>query len=123
MPIVSVSVDEDLLEELKSMEEDLGFGGRSELFRSALRSFIKENKDLEDLEGETSCVLIVEHENNAKLDIHEFQGLVSSQLHSHDHEGDCIQIFVLEGDAEGVVEMKNLLEANKKVTKTELVGY
>ena len=115
MPVVSISLNETLLEKIENIQEELGFSGRSEVIRTAVRNFIKDKEKLEKLEGTQTAVLTVKHDNEAGLDIHDFQGLIRSQLHDHDEQGNCMQVFIVSGEAEKILDMKEHLESKKKV--------
>lgn len=120
MPVVSISLNETLLEKLETIEENQGFSGRSEVIRTAIRNFINDRDELEDLEGEISAVMTVRYDHDTGLDTHRFQDLISSQLHSHDKEDNCLQVFILEGPAEDIVDMKEELEAERNVSKVDI---
>jgi len=120
MSVVSVSLNDKLLEELEKLEKELGFSGRSEVIRTAIRSFISKKKSLKELTGEKTAVITVLHEEGAEIHTHDFQSLIRSQLHDHDEEGDCMQVFVLSGDAEEILKMKNHLESKRKVKKADI---
>lgn len=120
MTVVSISLNETLLEKLEEIEEEQGFSGRSEVIRTAVRNFIDERKNLDELEGEASAVMTVNYEHDTGLETHQFQELIKSQLHSHDTEGDCLQVFILEGPLEQIVDMKQELEAERNVTGVNL---
>ncbi len=120
MTVVSISLNETLLEKLEEIEEEQGFSGRSEVMRTAIRNFIDDRKELDELEGEASAVMTVNYEHDTGLDTHRFQDLIKSQLHSHDMEGDCLQVFILEGSLEDIVDMKQSLEAERNVTDVDI---
>lgn len=120
MPVVSISLNDKLLKKLEEIEKDLGYSGRSEVIRTAVRNFINQNTELEEIKGDTTAVLTVKHESEAGLDIHDFQGLIRSQLHDHDQEGNCMQIFIVSGEAKKILEMKNNLESKRKVMKADI---
>lgn len=120
MPVVSISLNETLLEKLEQIEDEIGYSGRSEVIRTAVRNFIKDKEKLEQLEGAQTAVLTVKHENEAGLDIHDFQGLIRSQLHDHDKQGNCMQVFIVSGEAEKILDMKEHLESKKKVMNVDI---
>lgn len=120
MPVVSISLNDKLLEKLEDIEERIGYSGRSEVIRTAIRDFIKEKEKLKNLEGEKTVVLNVIHEHGVELDIHDYQGLVRSQLHDHDGDGNCLQVFILEGDSAEIVEMFEFIESRRGVLKADL---
>ena len=51
MPIISISMDEETLEELDRLERSMAFAGRSEAVRAGVRTLIAENKATEKLSG------------------------------------------------------------------------
>lgn len=57
MTVVSISLDQKLLEDLENLEEELGFSGRSDVIRTAIRDYIAEKDSLEDMEGEKTAVI------------------------------------------------------------------
>ncbi len=120
MAVVSISLNENLLEKLEEIEKSVGYSGRSEVIRTAVRDFISQNKELEELEGLKTAVLNVRHDEGVDLDIHNHQGLVRSQLHDHDDDGNCIQVFILQGESEEIIEMFKLIESRKGVLKADL---
>ena len=51
MAVISVSVPEKLLERVEKSIKELGFANKSEIIRQALRTFIRESKNLRELES------------------------------------------------------------------------
>lgn len=123
MTVVSISLDEQLLDELEEIEDEAGFSGRSEVIRTALRSFISNREDLSDLKGNKTAIMAVRHDEDADLEVHGSQDLIDAQLHSHDHEGGCLQIFVLQGEASEIIALKEDLESRRKVYMADLISF
>lgn len=123
MPVVSISINEKLLGKLEDLEENLGYSGRSEVIRTAIRNYIDQKEKLDRMEGEKTAVMNVKHQHDAALETHDFQDLIRSQLHDHDEDGDCIQVFILQGKAKEIIEVKEHLQSNKKVLKTNITTY
>ena len=57
MPIVSISLTEEILKEIDSLQKNLGFSGRSDAIRAGIRSFVAEEKQKEDLSGNVNAIL------------------------------------------------------------------
>ena len=55
MPIVSISLNDEILKQIDSLQKNLGFSGRSDAIRAGIRSFVSEEKQKEDLSG--NCLL------------------------------------------------------------------
>lgn len=125
MPIVSISLDEKTLSGLESIRRELGFAGRSETIRSAVRAMIAENRKLGKLSGRVKAVLLVTHSEKAEGHAtgfkHEFEDVVSTQIHGNLSEGKCLEIFILSGSASRVSEMVKAAQANRRIEQVRLV--
>lgn len=119
MPIVSISLNDTILEEISRIQEEQGYSGRSEVIRAGLRLLISESKNSEKLTGDIKAILILihPHENEQIVsDIkHEFKGVTKTQIHNHFREDKCLEIFVLDGNAEKIREMIRLFQTSKKM--------
>ena len=48
MPIVSISLNDEILAELDKLQKSMGFSGRSEAIRAGIRSFVSDEKQKSD---------------------------------------------------------------------------
>jgi len=48
MPIVSISLNDEILSELDKLQSSMGFSGRSETIRAGIRAFVSEEKQKAD---------------------------------------------------------------------------
>lgn len=119
MTIISVSLNDKNIEEIKRIQKEHGYSGRSEVIRAGLRLLISENKNSEKIFGEIKSVLILIHNHDDEgivSDIkHKFKGVIQTQIHNHFKEDKCLEIFVLEGNADKIKEMVRLLQTSKKM--------
>ena len=51
MPIISISLNENIIQELDKLQKLLGFSGRSEIVRASVRNLLLEEKRIEELYG------------------------------------------------------------------------
>ena len=51
MPIVSISLNNDILSEIDKLKKSMGFSGRSEAIRAGIRNFVSETKQKTELSG------------------------------------------------------------------------
>jgi CopG family transcriptional regulator, nickel-responsive regulator len=119
MTIISMSINDKLLKDVDTLQEELGFSGRSEVIRAALRLLVADSKEKSELKGNVSAVLIVIHreEDNINKVKHDFSSVIKTQVHNHvDHK--CLELFIIDGDAEKV---KGLVNEFQKLKSTELV--
>ena len=125
MPIVSISLNGEILSELDKLQSTMGFSGRSEAIRAGIRSFVSEEKQKSDLSGNIHAILLVVH--NDEFDhivsgiTHNFEDLITTHLHSKIEKEKCMELFVIDGDAEKVTTMTKDFQINKNMDTVKLV--
>ena len=126
MPIVSISLNDEILSELDKLQLSMGFSGRSEAIRAGIRSFVSEEKQKSDLSGNIHAILLVVH--NDEFDhvvsgiTHNFEDLITTHLHSKIDKEKCMELFVIDGDAEKVSTMTKDFQTNKNMDTVKLVA-
>ena len=125
MPVISVSLNENILEEMTNSQNTLGFSGRSELIRAAVRMFITEMKTQNELSGKINGVMITSHNQDTEHFVtnmkHKYEDIISTQIHSRLENGKCLEVFILEGTAERAKQMLKTLQAHKKIDYVKLI--
>lgn len=126
MPIVSISLNDEILSELDKLQSSMGFSGRSEAIRAGIRAFVSEEKQKSDLSGNIHAILLVVH--NDEFDhvvsgiTHNFEDLITTHLHSKIEKEKCMELFVIDGDAEKVSIMTKDFQTNKNMDTVKLVA-
>ena len=126
MTIVSISLNEEILSELDKLQSTMGFSGRSEAIRAGIRSFVSEEKQNSNLSGNIHAILLVVH--NDEFDqlvsgiTHNFEDLITTHLHSKIDKEKCMELFVIDGDAEQVTTMTKDFQRNKNMDTVKLVA-
>ena len=126
MPIVSISLNDEILSELDKLQSSMGFSGRSEAIRAGIRAFVSEEKQKADLEGNIHAILLVVH--NDEFDhvvsgiTHNFEDLITTHLHSKIEKEKCMELFLIDGDAEKVSTMTKDFQINKNMDTVKLVA-
>ncbi len=126
MPIVSISLNDEILTELDKLQKSMGFSGRSEAIRAGIRTFVSEEKQKSDLSGNIHAILLVVH--NDEFDhivsgiTHNFEDLITTHLHSKIDKEKCMELFVIDGDAEKVSTMTKDFQTNKNMDTVKLVA-
>jgi len=120
MSIISVSLPTQLLEELDAILGENKSATRSEVLRQAVRSYINEYKQLDQIKGEvigTISVLYEKKEQNDELFKlqHEFSDMITAYLHSHLTETSCLEVMVIKGPATRLKGLIDGIKANKPV--------
>jgi CopG family nickel-responsive transcriptional regulator len=126
MPIVSISLNDEILSELDKLQSSMGFSGRSEAIRAGIRSFVSEEKQKADLSGNIHAILLVVHNNEFDHVVsgitHNFEDLISTHLHSKIEKEKCMELFVMNGDAQKVSTMTKDFQTNKNMDTVRLVA-
>ncbi|MFP4175050.1 MAG: CopG family ribbon-helix-helix protein [Halobacteriales archaeon] len=123
MSVVSISVPEDLLEQMDEFADEHGYSGRSELLRESARSLMGEFED-SSLEGRhlvATVTVIFEFENSdvegEMIEMrHQNEDIVRSNVHSC-IGGDeyCMELFVVEGSLDDVRDFVGSLRSTNGV--------
>lgn len=103
MPIISVSLTDKNIEDLESLQKDLGFGGRSEAIRAAMRTLLAETSERRSMVGQVDGVLILVNDACASGPIHDIyhdnHPLIKTHVHNHLGNHKCMNMMVLSGEA------------------------
>ncbi|KYK36570.1 MAG: CopG family ribbon-helix-helix protein [Theionarchaea archaeon] len=125
MPIISISLNEKMLEEIDKIQKELGFSGRSEVIRAGARMLIADKREKEKLAGRINSILLLIHsqdvENVVTETKHEFEDITNTQIHSHLKGNKCLEIFVLDGDAKRIKEFVELFQVSGKMDYVKLI--
>ena len=125
MPIVSISVSDELLTELDKLQKSMGFAGRSETIRAGIRSFVSEEKQKDEISGDLHAILLVVHNDEFDDMIagikHNFEDLIITHLHSKIHGNKCVELFMLDGEAQRISAITRNFKINKKMDNVKLV--
>ena len=125
MTVISISLTEEILNEIDRIQKELGFSGRSEVIRAGARMLLADNKDKEKLEGWLNSVLLLIHSQKVEDTVtaikHDFEDIISTQIHNHLREDKCIEVFILEGDAARIKDLVRLFQTTRKMDYVKLI--
>ena len=125
MAIISISLTDELLNEIDRLQKELGFSGRSEVIRAGARMLLADNREKEKLEGRLNSVLLLIHSQKVEDTVtaikHEFEDIISTQIHNHLREDKCIEVFILEGDAARIKDLVRLFLTTRKMDYVKLI--
>ena len=126
MTIVSISLNDEILSELDKLQTSMGFSGRSEAIRAGIRTFVSEEKQNSNLSGNIHAILLVLHNDEYDHVVsgitHNFEDLITTHLHSKIDKEKCMELFVIDGDAEQVTTMTKDFQRNKNMDTVKLVA-
>ena len=125
MVIVSISLNDTVLKEIDRIQNAFGYSGRSEVIRAGVRLLISESKERDKLTGNINSILLVVHSQEMEGVVteikHKFEDITNTQIHSHSRENKCLEVFVLEGDADRIKEMVRLFQTSRKIEYVKLL--
>jgi len=115
--IISMSLNEVILDEIDRMTSEMGFSGRSETIRAGVRLLSQAHKDRLKLKGRINAILSVIHHHNKDMSLlmHKYQDIIVTHLHNRLDEEKCLDVFVLKGDANKMRRLAEFFEAEKMV--------
>ena len=126
MPIVSISLNDEILKQIDNLQSTLGFSGRSDAIRAGIRSFVSEEKQKADLSGDVNAILLVVHNDEYDNEVtgikHSFEDLITMHLHNKINEEKCMELFILKGDSDTVTAITKSIQINKKMDTIKLVA-
>ena len=118
MPIVSISLNDEILKQIDTLQSTMGFSGRSDAIRAGIRSFVSEEKQKEDLSGNVNAILLVVHNDEYDNEVtgikHSYEDLITMHLHNKINEEKCMELFILKGESDPVTAITKSFQINKK---------
>ena len=118
MPIVSISLNDEILKQIDNLQSTLGFSGRSDAIRAGIRSFVSEEKQKADLSGNVNAILLVVHNDEYDNEVtgikHSYEDLITMHLHNKINEEKCMELFILKGESETVTAITRSFQINKQ---------
>ena len=109
MATVSFSMSDELIERLDEFTAEHDYPGRSAVVREAARSFLEEIEEVDLKNHKLVGVITVffQHETTnverRLLDLrHEHDDLLAANVHNHVGNRYCMELFVVEGELEGI---------------------
>jgi CopG family nickel-responsive transcriptional regulator len=125
MVIVSISLNDTVLKEIDRIQNTFGYSGRSEVIRAGVRLLISESKEIDKIMGNINSILLLVHSQEMEDVVteikHKFEDITNTQIHSHLRENNCLEVFVLEGNADRIKEMVRLFQTNRKIEYAKLI--
>ena len=124
MPIISLSINEKLASDLDFLQDSLGYSGRSEIIRAAIREFMTEKEKDKLLEQDKSyygsIILILAEQSKDSMHAiqHHYGHLIKTQIHQCVSDCRCMNVFIVEGKGR---ELKSLVRRLEKIPRAESV--
>jgi len=128
---VGVTFPPTLLSDLDGVISKMGYESRSKAIQDAVTLFVSEKKWLGEEKMEQTGVLLMVYDHEVKgleseltEEQHHHASLVSSVMHIHIGERDCLEAIAVKGKAGEIRELSNALATKKgvKILKTMIVS-
>ena len=125
MSIISLSLPNELLEQLDTILGEDRSANRSEVVRQAVRMYLTEYNELAKIKGNviaTVTILYDKAEENKELFRiqHEFDDMITAYLHSHISGTSCLEVMVVKGSSERLRCLIDGLKTNKPVKQIKV---
>jgi len=125
MTVVSLSLPDTMIGEMDEIQRSLGFTGRSELVRAGIRLLLQDVKENNSLSGVITAVAVVTHSEENEETVtrikHQFDEIVRTHLHNKIAKNNCVELFLLEGDAARVTAMTREFQKQDEIGSVKLV--
>jgi CopG family nickel-responsive transcriptional regulator len=128
---VGVTFPPDLLKDLDEIIGKMGYESRSKAVQDAVRLFVSERKWLQEDESNQTGVLLMVYDHEVRgleselTEVqHHHSSLISSTMHIHIGEQDCLEAIAVKGKASEIRKLSNELTTKRgvKILKTIIVS-
>jgi CopG family nickel-responsive transcriptional regulator len=128
---VGVTFPPELLKEFDQLIGNMGYESRSKAIQDAVRLFISERKWVKEAKADQTGVLLMVYDHEAKgLESeltetqHQHTDLISSTMHIHLNERDCLETIAVKGKASEIRHLSDELATKKgvKILKAMIVS-
>jgi len=110
---------------MDEIQESVGFAGRSELVRAAIRLLLQDTHDKNALAGKSNAVVVVAHASVDEEPVtrlkHAYGDIVKTHIHTRISQEDCIEVFVLAGEGKQISAMAKGFERERKIKTVRLL--
>lgn len=126
--IISISLNKEMIEQVKKVQKDLNFSGRSEIIRAGLRNLIEEYNSIYSLSGNVEGTLIITHKEEYNDEFSKIKHTAphdSVKTHIH-HELEnhlCMEILLFKGDSSHLKELYQRFVSSRKIESVKVVVY
>lgn len=128
---VGVTFPPELLKDFDEITSKMGYESRSKAVQDAVRLFVSERKWLQEDESNQTGILLMVYDHEVRgleselTEVqHHHSSLISSTMHIHIGEQDCLEAIAVKGKASDIRKLSNELTTKKgvKILKTMIVS-
>ena len=122
MTVISMSLTRDLLNRLDKLVSEKGYSSRSEAIRDSVRQYLSDYDLTKFTRGNITATITViseheVHDIDEKLIRlrHEYNNIVTGNMHLHLSEHHCLEVFITKGDVDEVMDFIGRIRALKDI--------
>jgi CopG family nickel-responsive transcriptional regulator len=128
---VGVTFPPELLKDFDEITSKMGYESRSKAIQDAVRLFVSERKWLQEEESNQTGILLMVYDHEVRgleselTEVqHHHSSLISSTMHIHIGERDCLEAIAVRGKASEIRRLSNELTTKRgvKILKTMIVS-
>ena len=128
---VGVTFPPELLKDFDEITSKMGYESRSKAVQDAVRLFVSERKWLQEDESNQTGILLMVYDHEVRgleselTEVqHHHSSLISSTMHIHIGEQDCLEAIAVKGKASEIRKLSNELTTKRgvKILKTIIVS-
>jgi CopG family nickel-responsive transcriptional regulator len=127
---IGVTIPPELLKDFDEIINKMGYESRSKAIQDAVRLYVSEMKWLKEENAVQTGIILMVYDHDAKgLDSqlteaqHEHSKIITSTMHIHVSEHDCLEAIAVKGKASEIRHLSNELTTRRgvKILKTTIV--
>ena len=127
---IGVTFPPELLKEFDEITGKMGYQSRSKALQDAVRLYVSERKWIKEEDTVQTGVILMVYDHDAKgleSDLtetqHEHSSIITSTLHIHVSERDCLEAIAVKGKAREIHHLSDELTTRRgvKILKTTIV--
>ncbi|MDR0492498.1 MAG: nickel-responsive transcriptional regulator NikR [Nitrososphaerota archaeon] len=127
---IGVTFPPDLLEDFDAITKKMGYESRSKAIQDAVRLYVSERKWLQDENAHQTGVILMVYDHDTRgleSDLtnsqHHHQDLISSTMHIHLGEHDCLEVIAVKGKSSEIRHLSDELATRRgvKILKSMIV--
>ena len=128
MPIISITIPDELMRQFEKFIKDRGYYSRSEAFRDAIRNIISQKEDyIPPSSVIAATIMAITNIENKDVDMKlteyrdEYDDVVVENIHRHIGKDYCLEIFIAQGSRDRVLEFLARVRGLRKLKHVDAV--
>lgn len=125
MPIISLSLEDKLLERFDSKLSEKGYSGRSEAMRELIRGYISEQEWSEGSRDSVAVINVLYEKQQPRDTVsgiqHEHESMIQTSMHTHLGGDFCMEVLIAKGPGKKIKRLIDRIRAVKGVKQVKYI--